>query len=205
MLRVIVMSLTFLVTGCATIISGTSNDISFSTNVDPVRVYVDGLSVGNTPLTVSVEKKVGEGRIVRFEKEGYHTEEFKLRNKFDPVAVLDISSVIVSGGIDVLTGAIMEYSPREYYVEMRKQDLVVEKDHKNKIMFASFVLTNADSIRENIAMGGGPALEALIKLASNGGSTYAFSRWIVENTGSLLSTSSPESLLTKIRSSGMTP
>ena len=191
--------------GCATIFSGTSDEMSFSTNVDPVNVYVDGLKVGDTPLNVAVEKKVGEGRVVRFEKAGYKTQEFKLKNKFDPVAVLDVTSVITSGGIDVLTGAIMEYSPKQYHIEMLKDNQIIQRSQSKQIQFASFVLTNADAIKENLATDGGEALDALLLLVGSGQSSFKFSKWLASNKPLLISTKNPEALLIKIRSSGMTP
>ena len=197
--------ISIILTGCATIFSGTSNEISFSTNADPVKVYIDGLNVGNTPLKVAVEKKVGEGRLVRFEKAGYKTQEFNLKNKFDVVAILDISSVIISGGIDVLTGAMMEYSPKQYHIEMLKNDQAIFGSQSKQIQFASFVLTNAEVIKENLATGGGEALDALLFLVNSGSPYFKFSKWLANNTQSILSTESPEALLTRIRSSGMTP
>ena len=192
-------------TGCATIFSGTSDEISFSTNVDPVRVYIDGLNVGNTPIKVAVEKKVGSGRLVRFEKDGYKTEEFNLKNKFDTIAILDITSVITSGGIDVLTGAMMEYSPKQYHIEMLEDNQAIPAIKSKQIQFASFVLTNADAIKEDLASGGGEALDALLLLVNSGQSSFKFTKWLNDNTRSILATESPEALLTKIRSSGMTP
>lgn len=194
-----------IITGCATIFSGTSDEISFSTNADPVRVYIDGLNVGNTPLTVTVEKKIGLGRLVRFEKDGYKTEEFNLKNKFDTVAVLDITSILTSGGIDVITGAMMEYSPKQYHIEMLEKSQVIPASQAKQILFASFVLTNADVIKENLASGGGEALDALLALVNSGQSSFKFTKWLTDNTRSILATESPEALLTKIRSSGMTP
>ncbi len=197
--------ITIILTGCATMFSGTSDEISFSTNADPVRVYVDGLNVGNTPLKVSVEKKVGQGRVVRFEKHGYQTQEFNLKNKFDTVAILDITSVITSGGIDVLTGAMMEYSPKQYHIEMLEEDQAIQGINSKKIQFASFVLTSADAIKENLASGGGEALDALLLMVNSGQTSFKFTKWLTDNTQSILIAESPKALLTKIRSSGMTP
>ena len=197
--------ITIILTGCATIFSGTSDEISFSTNADPVRVYIDGLNVGNTPLKVTVEKTVGLGRQVRFEKDGYKTEEFNLKNKFDTVAILDITSILTSGGIDVITGAMMEYSPKQYHIEMLKDNQVIPASQSKQILFASFVLTNADVIKENLASGGGEALDALLLLVNSGQSSFKFTKWLADNTRSILATQSAEALLTKIRSSGMTP
>ncbi len=202
--RIVILT-SIVLTGCATIFSGTTDDISFSTNADPVKVYIDGLKVGDTPLKVAVEKKVGQGRLVRFEKAGYKTEEFNLKNKFDTVAILDITSVITSGGIDVLTGAMMEYSPKQYHIEMIEDGQVILGGQSKQIQFASFVLTNSEVIKENIVAGGGEALDALLSLINTGESSYKFTKWLTDNTDSILSTESPEALLTKIRSSGMTP
>ena len=201
----ILMLISIILSGCATIFSGTSDEISFSTNVDPVIVYIDGLNVGKTPLKVAVEKKAGRGRLVRFEKAGYKTEEFNLKNKFDTVAILDITSVITSGGIDVLTGAIMEYSPRQYHIEMLKDDQALLGRQSKQLQFASFVLTNADAIKQNLANGGGEALDALLFLVNPVQPSFKFSKWLTNNTQSLLSAKSPEALLIKIRASGMTP
>lgn len=194
-----------ILTGCATIFSGTSDEISFSTNADPVKVYIDGLNVGDTPLKIAVEKKIGEGRVVRLEKPGYKTQEFNLKNKFDAVAILDITSVITSGGIDVLTGAMMEYSPKQYHIEMLEDNQATSGRHSEQIQFASFVLTNAEAIKENLAVGGGEALDALLLLVNSGQPSYKFSKWLTNNTKLILSAETPEALLTRVRSSGMTP
>jgi len=143
--------------------------------------------------------------VVRFEKSGYKTQEFNLKNKFDTVAILDITSIVTSGGIDVLTGAIMEYEPKQYHVEMLENNEVILKGQSKQIQFASFVLTNADAIKENLARGGGEALDTLLLLANSGNPSFKFTKWLTSNTKLILSTESPEALLTKIRSSGMTP
>lgn len=205
MKRIIVAVFVVLLGGCATLISGTTDELSFSSNVDPVKVYIDGLKVGETPLKVDVEKKAGEGRLVRFEKDGYETQEFKLRNKVDWVIISDVSSVIISGGIDVLSGAIMEYSPKQYHIEMVEMSAPDTALGSKQIQFASFVLTMSEEIQENLAIGEGPALDALVELVGRGQSTYKFSVWLGENTPKLLSAKSPEEFLTMLRSSGLTP
>lgn len=194
-----------LLSGCATIISGTSDKIFFSTNHDPVRVYIDGLNVGKTPLEVVVEKKAGKGRLVRLEKTGYQTQEFNLKNKFDTVAILDVTSIVTSGGVDVLTGAIMEYSPKKYHIEMLEDDQLISINQSKQIKFASFVLTNSETIKENLATGNGEALNTLLLLVNTGQSSFKFSQWLNNNLQEILAADSPEALLTRLRSSGLTP
>lgn len=191
--------------GCATIISGTYDELSFGTNVDPVRVYIDGLSVGSTPLQTIVQKKAGNNRMVRFEKAGYQTQEFALRNRLDPVAILDVTSILTSGGVDLITGALMEYDPKQYHIEMLEDNEEILTDRSKQIQFASFVLTFANSLKENLARGGGESLDALLLQVKLGHSSFEFTKWLADNTDAILATESPEALLVIIRSSGMTP
>lgn len=191
--------------GCATIFTGTSDEITFNSNVDPVKVYVDGLYVGDTPLKVPVDRQIGEGRLVQFKKDGYATQEFHLRNKFNWISISDVSSIIVSGGVDVLTGAIMQYSPTQYHIEMLQEKVSTSADAEKKIRFASFVLTHADDIKLDLASGSGTTLDTLTKFANEGVSSFKFVKWITDNTQELLATKDAEHLLTVLRSSGMTP
>jgi hypothetical protein len=195
-----------LMEGCATIFTGTTDVIKFSSNVDPVRVFIGGRLVGTTPLTADVRREIGKGPIVRFEKEGYETQEFPLEKEFNWVSVPDVTSVITSGGIDVLTGAIMEYSPRQYHIEMltNKQTSINESQHQ--ITFAKFVLLNADWIRVDLANDGGEYSNALASLVIAERSTPSeFKSWLQSHKDSLVSASDPEMLLTELRQSNMTP
>src|SRR5690242_3239340 len=89
---------------CATIFTGTSDELSFDANVLDVRLSIDGEVQGTLPLTINVSRNFVGGRrfVARFEKSGYSTQQFELKREFNTVAILDISSTLVSGGVDVL-------------------------------------------------------------------------------------------------------
>lgn len=205
MKHLILMFVSAVLAGCATLISGTSNEIYFATNVDPVRVFIEGRFVGKTPLSIDVEKKTGKGPLVRLEKAGYETQEFHLVNTFDMVAILDISSPLTSGGIDLISGALKEYQPREYHVELFKPDELTTKSKHEKMEFVNFVLTNAPSLQESLAKGKGESLDALLLLVNKETSSQDFSLWLSENSGMLMAANDPSELLSKLRLSGMTP
>lgn len=198
-------AIVLLMSGCATIFSGTTDTISFSTNVDPVRVYIGGRFVGTTPLTTTVHRAIGEGPQVKFEKEGYGTQAFSLEKEFNWVSVLDVSSLLTSGGIDVLSGAIMKYSKDRYHVEMIPGSARLE-DGQRQIAFAKFVLLNADNIRADLARDGGEYLETLSawRMTDNT-SPGIFKFWLTFHKDELISSYNPEALLATLRQSELTP
>lgn len=111
---ILLSSLTLLLSGCATVISGTNQTLTFNSNVDGVNVYVDGALIGQTPVSASFKKN--KVQTVMFTKEGYETVTREVTKEFDPVAALsffwDFSTT------DFVTGAVYEYAPNAIYVEM---------------------------------------------------------------------------------------
>lgn len=193
------------ITGCATMFSGTSDTIAFTTNVDEVRVYIGGRYVGTTPLTLDVNRQTNKGPLVRFVKDGYESQEFYLSQKFDTVAILDITSILTSGGIDVLSGAIMEFSPREYHVEMIDAKLSNIYDRQKQIQFARFILFNAHNIQKDLANDGGEYSATMVSIIVKDNSNNNFEEWVANNKEMLISKLDQELFLTSLRSSQMTP
>lgn len=56
-------------TGCSTIMTGTSESLSINSNVQSAKVYVNGELKGQTPLTIELSTK--KDYLVRIEAEGY--------------------------------------------------------------------------------------------------------------------------------------
>jgi hypothetical protein len=59
------------ITGCASIVSGTDQNLTFNSEPDAATVTVAGKVVGKTPLSVQVKK--GKNQSLTFEKDGYKT------------------------------------------------------------------------------------------------------------------------------------
>ena len=194
-------AITLLMTGCATLFTGTTDEINFTSNVDHVRVYVAGRLVGETPLKTVVKRQIGQGPQIKFEKEGYETQEFFLEKEFNWVSILDVSAILTSGGIDVLTGAVLKYSRNSYHVEMLSTRSTSLDAHDRQIQFAKFVLLNADKIRADLAGDGGEYSRSLVSLVSAQG----FESWLLSQKDPLISASDPELLLSALRQSHMTP
>jgi hypothetical protein len=159
--------------GCASMFTGTRDPMKFDANVPGVRLSVDGRPLGELPLALDMSRNFigGEQFWARFEKEGYETQEFRLRREFNTVAVLDISSPLTCGGIDILTGALMRFSPTEYHVTMRPlvpagsgTTTRLERD----TAIRQFAVASAARLQADLARGGGEHLAALGILAGGG-------------------------------------
>lgn len=113
-LVVALSSLVLLLSGCATIISGSNQTLTFNSDVEGVNVYVDGALIGKTPVSASFKKN--KVQTVMFTKEGYESVTRNVTKEFDPTAVLNIFWDLST--TDFITGAVYEYAPNAIYVEM---------------------------------------------------------------------------------------
>lgn len=136
------LALFLITTGCASMFSGTEQDMSFKSEPEGATVYVDGLEKGKTPLQVKLRKD--EFKNVTFKKTGYHDEVITLHAKFDPLGLLNL---LTSTGftIDALTGAMFEYAPGQYLVKLKKQHHKVSParlDRNYQVELTNFISKN---------------------------------------------------------------
>lgn len=109
--------------GCATIVSGSTQSIKIDSNPSGALVYVADVKtpgqrsqIGVTPAKVSVKTT---GIIITVEKEGYSSTTVSLHQKMNPWVWGDIALTSpLSTSIDTSTGASKEYDPTEYNVEL---------------------------------------------------------------------------------------
>lgn len=114
-----VSSMLLVVSGCATIIDGESQQVSFNSNPDGATVLVNGVAVGKTP--VSYLMKRGDGNIVTVKKDGYKSVERTLTTQMNGM----FFGNIIFGGLfgsttDSSTGAAYEYEPGQFMFELEK-------------------------------------------------------------------------------------
>jgi len=106
-----------LLVGCATLFSGTSDDIQFESEPSGAKVVIDGIERGETPTTVSVSRDAFNDKRVTLQKEGYEDEVFRLQKEFATVAILNLGNFLF-WGIDALSGAMFKYRPTQYSEEL---------------------------------------------------------------------------------------
>jgi len=151
-----------LMAGCGTIFTGTTDDIKFTANIPNVRLTIDHQPKGVIPITVKQSRGFmnGESFTAKFEADGYETQEFQLKRNFNTVAVLDITSIPTSGGIDFITGSLMRFEPTEYHIEMRRKGKGSAEYEREKRLRA-FALFNYRKIQMDLARGDGEYLDSL--------------------------------------------
>jgi hypothetical protein len=157
--------------GCATMFTGTTDDVTFEANVPDVRLSIDGEVQGQLPLTVKMSRNFMGGRrfLAKFERDGYATQEFELKREFNTVAILDVSSILTSGGVDVLTGSIMRFAPKQYHVQMVEAGTsATSAEFQRTLELYRFALTNYRDLQKDIARGGGDHLATFAWLISGG-------------------------------------
>lgn len=109
-LAVMLLSLT----GCATIFTGSRQNVKINSFPSGAGIFLNGDSLGVTPGTVRLKKGFND-KVLSLRKPGYLTKEFNVETSFNPITLLDIVvGVIIGGGIDAATGAMMHYSPNDY-------------------------------------------------------------------------------------------
>jgi hypothetical protein len=145
-------------TGCATIFSSSSQQITITSNVEGADVLLDGQPMGKTPLRFELDRDTFEKPRITVRSRGYRTEQFPVSKTINKVALLNCTSIF-SWGTDALTGAMMEYSPDAYYVELRQNGRRAGADRTRQATW--FVVMNRKPLLSDIARGNGQYLRAL--------------------------------------------
>jgi hypothetical protein len=144
--------------GCATIFTGTSDNLQFDSNVPGTRLSVDGQHFGVLPITINMSRNFVGGKHfhAHFEADGFLPQDFDLNREFNTVAILDITDPLTCGGIDVLTGSLMKFSPTAYHVQMLPQGQGADDPRNRRSLEAvRFGLFNRNRLQQDLARGGG--------------------------------------------------
>lgn len=117
MKKVAVALFVMMLSGCASIISGTNQDITFDSNPQGAKVYLNGMIMGTTPFTFNAKKNKFNN--LRVEKEGYASINRSVSKSYDPVALINVFWDLST--TDVLTGAIVKYDESHYFFDLQPQ------------------------------------------------------------------------------------
>jgi hypothetical protein len=114
-------------TGCATIMSGTHQEVPVNVQPAGAIVCVDGTDVGRAPLTVDLKRK--EAHVLMLEKDGYRPEVFLVGTAPNPWTVFNVYPLILLPGpigvlVDALTGAVYDMYPARVYVALEELDSI---------------------------------------------------------------------------------
>ena len=112
-----------MMTGCATIFTGVSDDIYFKSDPKGADIYIDGLKAGGTPGTIRIKRQTFGYREVTIKLDGYESRTFILRKSFNGISLLNLGG-IVGWAIDIITGSVNRYRPTMYNVDLKASPLL---------------------------------------------------------------------------------
>src|ERR1035441_4413115 len=117
MLFVTAATIALALSSCATIMSGSSQDLSFNSSPDGATVTAGGRVIGKTPITTRLSKESGQTLV--FSKDGYKSITMRLDTTMNGWFW---GNIVLGGPIgsttDGITGAVHEYSPSQYMVTL---------------------------------------------------------------------------------------
>jgi len=159
-------------TNCATLYSKKEDVIEIKSDPSGAQVYSGATLIGTTPLKKEFKRSTGEPPALTIKKAGFPTKTLRLERTVDPAAFLNLGFITTtfgatSWGIDAGTGAMFEYSPKSYYVDLHKSDKNGSLNEeqlmrKKRVVFA---LINYNALLVDIAKGDGEFIGAYYKLA----------------------------------------
>ena len=111
--------------GCATILGGKTNTLSFSDKSIPnAKIYIDGDFIGDAPGNIKVPKeKIQHGSILEIKSDGYYDQEYLIMRKQN--AAYSVVDILICGLpllVDYSTGNIYRPKPRVFEYELEKQN-----------------------------------------------------------------------------------
>lgn len=164
--NLILMFGVFALGGCASIVSGGSQAVTFNSSPDGATVTLNGLAIGKTPITTTIKKKSGQSMV--FSKDGYKPITMQLETRMNGW----FWGNIVFGGFigsttDGLSGAVNEYSPSQYMVSLQpdgsgsmETKTAIEPRQKAR----EFILIGYKDIVGDLNKGEGQYLNSLLEI-----------------------------------------
>lgn len=152
--------------GCASIISGSSQELNFQSNPNDVTVTINGKVTGKTPVTIRTDKKSGQS--VVFSKDGFKPVTMLLTTNLEPW----FWGNVVFGGFfgsttDSLSGAMHQYSPNQYYITLEPvttSSFEAPTAVSRQVRVTAFVVMRHQEILADLNRGQGENLDALAAL-----------------------------------------
>lgn len=122
--RLSILVLIMVSSGCATIIDGSSQPVNFNSSPNGARIYVNGMEVGTTPLSMLMKRS--KTTMILAKKNGYEDQSLLLQTKVNTYFWGNILCCFFLYGstTDYASDAMIEYSPNMYYITLSPIPLV---------------------------------------------------------------------------------
>ena len=119
--RLFILSAAMLIlSGCATIFTGTEDMIYFDTNPQGAEIFIDGLKVCVTPCSSLVKRSLSDKQF-EVKLDEYETRVITLDREFNTVSIINLGFVF-GWAIDAATGSLMRYDRKGYDLDLRRSN-----------------------------------------------------------------------------------
>lgn len=108
-----------LLSACATIFSGTKEDISIDSDPPKAKIYVNDEYIGEAPVRTTFSKD--KGYLVTAKKEGYTDSTAGVSKRINNLMWLNLLGGMLCWGIDYLTGAMWTFEKDHVMVKLERK------------------------------------------------------------------------------------
>jgi len=157
-----------LFTGCASIVNGTHQTVTFDSMPTGADIVVDNQIVGKTPQAITLKRR--NDQIVEFRKAGYKTLMFPMSKNYSYTPMV-LGDFILGGPFgtttDVTDGAIYQYDPNAYNVTLVKENATSvegETDLSPHDKAKNFIMVSYRQIMDDLQKGHGEYLASLLNM-----------------------------------------
>jgi len=116
----VIISFIFLSSNCATLFKGTSEELNLNSDPQRAKVYLNGIKMGETPVTLKLECK--KTYTIEFKKEGFETQTYNITNHVGAGwIILDVLAGLIGVIVDAATGAWYSLDQKNVNAILEKQ------------------------------------------------------------------------------------
>lgn len=168
MWRMAIIGLMALLAGCASIVDGKRQSVSFASNPDGAIVSINGRQLGKTPVTVMLDRQSGIQNLT-FTKEGYKSKDLPIQAGFNSW----FWGNVFLGGFygsttDALSGAAYEYKPGNFMVTLEPNEIASLPGQTNlpdKQKLVNYLVVSYQQLLQELASKEGQYTTSLFALA----------------------------------------
>lgn len=129
--------------GCATVFTGTYDEVTIRSEPEGALILIDGLEEGYTPATLELKRPGIGDREVTLQLDGYEERTFALRKEFNAVSVINLACILC-WAVDVATGAVTKYRPQGYDIELIPDNQAYRLDELERDAHGRYVVPQAE-------------------------------------------------------------
>jgi len=126
------------IVGCGTIVQGTTQQVSFTSDPAGADVEVNGLDKGETPVTVELSRK--DSHTVKFDLAGYQPYELAVNRK---VSGWVVGNIVFGGliglAVDAATGGMYKLDPDQVRAQLDAEG-TASVDGDTEMMYVTVVM-----------------------------------------------------------------